>query len=278
MQSGNRDTGEAASLLTSTLLGSFAPIGIGSSAVGLATAAVPSAFQPGAQLLANKNFWGSPIYPQNFPAGVQYPASQLSFRTTPEGYKVISEFLNVLGGGNESEPGSLLGISTDISPDALKHLAQAVIGGAGATGIRSLGTFNKWMNREDIKARDIPFRRRLEGEVDNFKSQQNYYDRKEDIMRKVNQYDLLISQGRRAEAQKYRQKNILYFSMQNILKISERRLREDNERIKKLKNRSVLSPANAIAYQDMSLNIEERKDGTYNKFNLLFNEKEKNIK
>ena len=97
-------------------------------------------------------------------------------------------------------------------------------------------------------------------------------------MRKVNQYDLLISQGRRAEAQKYRQKNILYFSMQNILKISERRLREDNERIKKLKNRSVLSPANAIAYQDMSLNIEERKDGTYNKFNLLFNEKEKNIK
>ena len=278
MESGNRDTGEATSLLTSTLLGSFSPISIGGSAVGLATATVPSAFQPGVQLLANKNFWGSPIYPENFPAGVQYPASQLSFRTTPEGYKVISEFLNVLGGGNESEPGSLLGISTDISPDALKHLAQAVIGGAGATGIRSLGTFNKWMNREDIKARDIPFRRRLEGEVDNFKSQQNYYDRKEDIMRKVNQYDLLISQGRRAEAQKYRQKNILYFSMQNILKISERRLREDNERIKKLKNRSVLSPANAIAYQDMSLNIEERKDGTYNKFNLLFNEKEKNIK
>ena len=276
MQSGNRDTGEAASLLTSTLLGSFSPIGIGRGAVGLATAAIPSAFQPGTQLLANKNFWGSPIYPENFPAGVQYPASQLAFRTTPEGYKVISKFLNVLGGGNESEPGSLLGISTDISPDALKHLSQAVIGGAGATGIRSLGTFNNWMNREDIKFKDIPFRRRLEGEVDNFKSQQNYYDRKEDITRKVNQYDFLVSKGKFAEARKYRDKNSLYFRMEYTLEISEKKLRDQNERIKNLRDRSISSPAKAIAYQELSLNIEDRKDDIYNRFNLLFNEKEKN--
>ena len=278
MQSGNRDTGEAASLLTSTLLGSFSPIGIGSSAVGLATAAVPSALQPGAQLLANKNFWGSPIYPENFPAGVQYPASQLAFRTTPEGYKVISKFLNVLGGGNESEPGSLLGITTDISPDALKHLSQAVIGGAGATGIRSLGTFNNWMNREDIKFKDIPFRRRLEGEVDNFKSQQNYYDRKEDITRKVNQYDFLVSQGKFAEARKYKDKNSLYFRMEYTLEISEKKLRDQNERIKNLRDKSISSPADAIAYQELSLNIEDRKDDIYNRFNLLFNEKEKNMR
>ena len=267
---GTKDIGEGTSMMTGTIIGSFVPISIGTQAVGLATAAVPSALRPVAELATNKNFWGSEIYKKNFPAGVQLPASQLSFRTTPEGYKTISEFLNLLGGGNESEPGSLLGVSTDISPDVLQHLGEFALGAAGSTGIRTMKALGQWAKNEGVETKDIPFLRRVSGEAGIFKSQSDFYTRKIDINRKINQLEFLSDSRQRTKANEYRNENRAYIAMENILKDSDKRLRELNQDLVTLKKNSNRSPAAAIRYQERSAQIEDRRDAIYNRFNRTF--------
>jgi len=267
---GAKDIGEGTSMMTGTILGSFVPISIGTQAIGLATAAVPSALRPVAELATNRNFWGSEIYKKNFPAGVQLPASQLSFRTTPEGYKTISEFLNLLGGGNESEPGSLLGVSTDISPDVLQHLGEFALGAAGSTGIRTMKAFGQWAKNEGVETKDIPFLRRVSGEVGIFKSQSDFYTRKIDINRKINQLEFLLKSRQRTKANEYRNDNRAYIAMENILKDTDKRLKELNQDLATVKENSNRSPAAAIRYQERSAQIEDRRDAIYNRFNRTF--------
>ena len=267
---GTKDIGEGTSMMTGTIIGSFVPISLGTEAVGLVTSAVPSALRPAAELATNRTFWGSPIYKENFPAGVQLPASELYFRSTPEGYKTISEFLNLLGGGNESEPGSLLGVSTDISPDVLQHLGEFALGAAGATGLRTMKAFDQWAKGEEVETKDIPFLRRISGEVDNFKSQSDFYERRIDITRKVNQLDRLLEKGESAKARDYRAKNSFYLTMQNALKYSDQRLRSLNQDLATLRENSEKSPAAAIAYQEGGARIEDQIDAIYNEFNRTF--------
>ena len=267
---GTKDIGEGTSMMTGSIIGSFVPISIGTEASGLVASAVPSALRPVAELATNRNFWGAPIYKENFPAGVQLPASELYFRSTPEGYKTISEFLNLLGGGNESEPGSLLGVSTDISPDVLQHLGEFVLGAAGATGLRTMNTFNQWAKNEEVETRDVPFLRRIAGEVDNFKSQSDFYERRIDITRKVNQLERLLERGESVEARDYRDKNSFYLAMENALKFSDQRLRSLNQDLATLRENSEKSPAAAIAYQEGGARIEDQIDAIYDEFNRTF--------
>jgi len=268
--SGTKDIGEGTSMMTGTIIGSFVPISIGTEASGLLISAAPSAARPFAELVANRNFWGSPIYKENFPAGVQLPASQLYFRSTPEGYKTISEFLNLLGGGNKSEPGSLLGVSTDISPDVLQHLAEFALGAAGATGIRTLKIANQWAKNEEVETKDITFLRRIAGEVGNFNSQSDFYERRIDIMRKVNEFERLMERGEVEEAGDYRIKNNFYIAMESILTDSDRSLRKLNQDLATLRENSDRSPADAIAYQEGAAQIEDQIDVIYNEFNRTF--------
>ena len=267
---GTKDIGEGTSMMTGTIIGSFVPISLGTEAVGLVTSAVPSALRPAAELATNRSFWGSPIYKENFPAGVQLPASELYFRSTPEGYKAISEFLNLLGGGNESEPGSLLGVSTDISPDVLQHLGEFALGAAGATGLRTMKAFDQWAKNEDVETKDVPFLRRVSGEVDNFKSQSDFYERRIDITRKVNQLERLLERGESVEARDYRDKNSFYLAMENALKFSDKRLRSLNQDLATLRENSEKSPAAAIAYQEGGARIEDQIDAIYDEFNRTF--------
>mgnify|MGYP003146703751 CR=1 FL=1 len=271
---GIRDIGEGTSLMTGTILGSFVPISVGTDVAGFIASAVPSAVRPVAELMQNKNFWGSPIYKENIPFGAQLPASQLSYRSTPEGYKVISEFLNTIGGGNESEPGSLLGVSTDISPDVLQHLGEFIFGAAGATGLRTIKVFEQWTNNEDVEVKDIPFWRRLRGEASNFKSQSDFYERREDINQKVNQLDVYYMQREMEKYDQYLQDNSVYFGMTEILKYSDGELRALNARLKELREASDSNPSSAIRNQQLSEQIEDAIDAVYNNFNRAFNRAE----
>ena len=257
-------------MMTGTIIGSFVPISLGTEAVGLVTSAVPSALRPAAELATNRTFWGSPIYKENFPAGIQLPASELYFRSTPEGYKAISEFLNLLGGGNESEPGSLLGVSTDISPDVLQHLGEFALGAAGATGLRTMKALDQWAKNEEVEPKAVPFLRRISGEVDNFKSQSDFYERRIDITRKVNQLERLLERGESVEARDYRDKNSFYLAMENALKFSDQRLRSLNQDLATLRENSEKSPAAAIAYQEGGARIEDQIDAIYDEFNRTF--------
>ena len=58
--------------------------------------------------------------------------------------------------------------------------------------------------------------------------------------------------------------------MENILKDSDKRLRELNQDLVTLKKNSNRSPAAAIRYQERSAQIEDRRDAIYNRFNRTF--------
>ena len=275
---GTRDAGELSTMLASSLLGSFAPIGLGSGIRGIATAPTPTPLRPVIDLAINQNFFGAPIYKEPGQFGAPVPSSQLSYANTPEGYKTVSEFLNFLGGGNESEPGSLLGISTDISPDALQHIGEFFLGAAGATGARAIKSFDNWSNNRDVEVKDIPFLRRLEGEVTGLRSQQDFFERRAEILQKQNQYELLVQRGisrqNSDEAAKYFKDNQLYIAaMDNILTWSDNKLRKLNQILNELAANQNNSPAAAIRYQERSKEIEDEKDRIYDRFNLIFEEK-----
>lgn len=280
---GTRDAGELSTMLASSLLGSFAPISFGSGIRGIATSPTPTPLRPIIDLAVNENFFGANIYKEPSQFGVQLPSSQLSYADTPEGYKLVSEFMNFLGGGNESEPGSLLGISTDISPDALQHIGEFFIGAAGATGTRSIKSFENWSNNRDVKVKDIPFLRRLEGEVTGQRSQQDFYERRAEILQKQNQYKILTGRGvsrqNSDESAKYFKENQLYIAvMAGLLKISDTRIRKLNEILNELAANQNNNPAAAIRYQERSKEIEDEKDRIYDRFNLIFEEKSEDFK
>jgi len=280
---GTRDAGELSTMLASSLLGSFAPIGLGSGIKGIATAPTPTPLRPVIDLAINKNFFGAPIYKEPSQFGVQLPSSQLSYADTPEGYKLVSEFMNFLGGGNESEPGSLLGISTDISPDALQHIGEFFLGAAGATGVRSIKSFENWSNDRDVEVKDIPFLRRLEGEVTGQRSQQDFYERRAEILQKQNQYKILTGRGvsrqNSDESAKYFKENQLYITvMDDLLRISDTRIRKLNQILNGLAANQNNNPAAAIRYQERSKEIEDEKDRIYDRFNLIFEEKSEDFK
>ena len=275
---GTRDAGELSTMLASSLLGSFAPVGLGSGIRGIATAPTPTPLRPVIDLAINQNHFGAPIYKEPGQFGAPVPSSQLSYANTPEGYKTVSEFLNFLGGGNESESGSLLGISTDISPDALQHIGEFFLGAAGATGARAIKSFDNWSNNRDVEVKDIPFLRRLEGEVTGLRSQQDFFERRAEILQKQNQYELLVQRGisrqNSDEAAKYFKDNRLYIAaMDNILTASDNRLRKLNQILNELAANQNNSPEAAIRYQERSKEIEDEKDGIYDRFNLIFEEK-----
>mgnify|MGYP003147282547 CR=1 FL=1 len=280
---GTRDSGEFSAMLASSLIGSFAPIGFGAGFRGIATAPTPTPLRPIIDLAINENFFGAPIYKEPSQFGVQLPSSQLSYASTPEGYKLVSEFMNFLGGGNESEPGSLLGISTDISPDALQHLGEFALGAAGATGARSIKSFENWSNNRDVEVKDIPFLRRLEGEVTGLRSQQDFFERRAEILQKQNQYELLVQRGisrqNSDESAKYFKDNQLYITvMDGLLTLSDNRLRKLNQTLNELAANQNNSPEAAIRYQEGSKEIEDEKERIYDRFNLIFEEKQEAFK
>jgi len=268
--SGTMDLGEGTSLFTGALLGSFAPISLGTDFKSLTTAVFPTPTRPALELLANRNFWGAPIYKENIPFGPQLPASQLAFRSTPEGYRVISEFLNLLGGGNPSEPGSILGITTDISPDVLQHFGEFALGAAGGTGIRSFKLFDNWANNQEVEVRDIPFWRRLEGETGIFRSQRDFFERRDDITRKVTEHKRLADTRDFDASSEYFAENKAYILMAEALKNADTDLRNLNASLKQLRENQDRSSSASIAYQERSGDIEDRIDDVYNRFNKNF--------
>jgi hypothetical protein len=241
--------------LLSTFLGSFSPIGF---------FPLPTITQPFWELAKNENYFGSPIYKENFPTGVQSPASQLAMSTTRTPFKNAAKILNSLTGGNEYESGYM-----DVSPDALEHIAEFALGGAGTFGLRSMNAFEKWLAGEELESREVPFLRRVMGEPDKNIAVADYYDRKV----KLEQKEAAIQGLRGADRIKYRERNQDYVTMFGVLNSIERKLRKVRQMESQLKSRAALSPANAEQYATGLEVLEERKQKLYDQFNNLYDKR-----
>lgn len=160
-------TGLAASFATS-----FNPIGWHQG--GFIPSIAPTVSVPFVELGQNVNFFGGPIYRDNFAFGPQKSDSALSFRSTKEIYKDISEWMNEATGGGTYYQGKF---GIDVSPDTLEHLAEFALGGLYTFATRSYDSVERLLQDRDVPVRNVPFRRKLEGEVTPYADQSEFYDR-----------------------------------------------------------------------------------------------------
>ena len=270
----------AAGEMVSAALGSFAPVGFGTSknpATFVLKGATPQIGKPLMEILLNEDFFGSPIYTENFSFGDQVPLSYLSQRSTPEAFKQTTKFLNELTGGDESMGGKYVDLSW-ISPDALDYLVGTQVGGVGsfversAKSIGALGDYAQGDYKEgDISVNDIPFIRRGMFEITGRKSQSDYYDRRDDILAYDRQAGLL--KGR--ERGDYIRENRPYLLMNRTMESTDKRLRNINKQLRAVGDMILSSPSieQTIKFEERQKRLEDMKQSTYDRFNKRFNEK-----
>lgn len=256
MSNGHMSPMKATSNITSAFLGSFSPVEFSSPA--------PTITQPFVEIAKNENFFGSPIYRENFPTGTQVPESQLSMSTTKTPFRWMANLANSLTGGNEQEPGAV-----DISPDVLEHLAEFMFGGAGSFFTRNLNAIEKWQKGEDLEVREMPFIRRIKGEPNERASMSDFYERKVKLEQKEARLEALKGSERLA----YRRSNADYLRTLRDLEIAEKQLRSLRQQRNKLKELAARSPANALKYGKAEEEIYDKMNSIYNRFNKAYDYK-----
>ena len=249
---------EGAGNIVETFLSSFSPVGM---------SVVPTVAQPFKEIWQNKNFFGAPIYRENYPGDpAPTPASHLSMRTTLAPFKVAAETMNaLLGEGSEHVSGPL-----DLSPDVLEHLTEFALGGMGKFGLRSVKALEKWAKDEDVKARDIPFLRRFVGEAEgDQESMVDFFEREIRVGQRVKRYDALTGK----ERIKYGKDNRAYIQTKGHLDRINKQLRKLRRMRKEAAALAPLSPDNAIKSAEIVRLIEDRIQDNYNNFNRFYDEK-----
>jgi len=153
----------------------FNPVGSDASFAQFMT---PTMGDPIVQVIENKNFSGSKIFPEQNPFGVQLPDSQLYWDSVPEPLKMATETLNSLG-GDRVRSGLI-----DVSPETVQHIYQFATGGAGRFFYDLVSTpVDAVFNPEELDIRDIPFVRRLYGKTDARLDTDRFYNAIDEVKR-----------------------------------------------------------------------------------------------
>ena len=261
--SGAQSKEEAAASLVTSSLGSFSPVGFGSSDNyfnAIARGITPTVGQPIVEILANENYFGSPVYSES-QYGQDVPASQMAFRTTPEVFKRSAKFLNSISGGDESEGGML-----DFSPDTMNHMFKFALGGTGAFGIRSMNALEKGLTDLEVTPNEVPFYRKIVGEVNDFDQQTDFYDRKDTLDAKYRQSKIETGTDRRG----YVIKNKNFLRLRPVMNNAQARIRALNKRLNLLQSRAADSTINAITFAREQEKIQEQKSQIYKQFNRRY--------
>ena len=254
---------EAATSIVASSLGSFSPIGFGTSDNyfnAIARGITPTVGQPFVEILANENYFGSPVYSES-QYGQDVPASQMAFRTTPEIFKRSAQFLNNISRGNESESGIL-----DFSPDTMNHLFKFSLGGTGAFAVRSMRALERGLMDLDVTPNDVPFYRRIVGEVTDFDQQTDFYDRRDVIDAKYRQSR--IETG--ADRGRYVRQNKNYLRLRPVMNNAERRIRALNQRLDRLQQKAANSMIDAATFAREQEKIQDEKATIHKQFNRRY--------
>ena len=266
---GQKSVQQASTDMLGAAIGSFSPLGFGQSRniwnFGL-KGVTPQVAKPFVEIALNENFFGGPIYRENFDFGKQIPLSNLSMPRTPEAFKATTEFMNAITWGNENESG-LMGW---LSPDMLRHFFNTYTGGAGRFVERAATYPSKLLSGDDIPVNEIPFFRRLLVDADYREYQSEYYERRDDILAKSSQ--VLVERG--ADRTEYIDKNRGYLRMKRFLDNSDKRIRRINATLNDLDDRMLraTSPEMRLRIQGQQEKLQEQKERIYGRFNKRFNE------
>ena len=271
---------DAAARVTASALGSFSPVGFGTSSNPVTFAAkglTPQIGKPIAEILLNEDFFGSPVYTEPFDFGPKIPLANLSQRSTPEVFKQTTKFLNELTGGNESQGGKIIDLGW-VSPDALHHLVGTFIGGTGRFAERlgkTSAAGSDYLQGEyvegDLSINDVPILRRFMYESSGLEGMSTYYDRKDDILAADRQAGLL----RGSERGEFIRENRPLLLMKRMMESSDKRIRNINRRLAVIGEKILTSPSieATIKLEEEQKRLEDLKLNAYNRFNKRFNER-----
>ena len=278
MMLGTRSAGQSALLLTSGFLGSFNPLGFSRSdslTGSLGKTATPTVLLPIVETAMNENFFGAPVYTENFPIGAQKADSALAKRNTNEFIKKLMPFLNEMTGGSKYKSGVI-----DVSPDVIQHLFDTVFGGAGKTFGRSkdavIATIKSQLvegKMPELDKTQIPFLRRIMGDPDQFSAQTDYFRRKELVTNAVAEYDEFSGSVQRQRKGDFKAKNKPLMGMESRVKYTDKRLKQLRDRRNKLDAKIPATTTEALEIADKIEAIDEDMQSVYKKFNKKYDEK-----
>jgi hypothetical protein len=260
-----RKKGDLLAEMALSAYGSFIPLGspVGDNAAeSLLLAGIPTIGKPAVELAINKNFFGGQIYRENLSFGPQKADAEMSMRSTPEAYKVVSKFMNEfmgLGGGSEYKSGYV-----DISPDSIEHMMEFTLGGLYRFSMRATDNANTVARGGNLELNSIPFARQLNGQIRPFADISSFYDARQELKNVEAQFKSL--QGK--EKLEYRQENIGTFRLKGLMKISDQRMKALREKRDRIESDDSL----AFAERERQLDVvQDQMKETVARFNSRYN-------
>jgi hypothetical protein len=179
--------------IASTFADAFNPIGGTESWLNLIS---PTLIDPVVDLAQNEDYAGRPIMPEQPQYGTPIPDSQRYWGSVNPLLRVVADKLNEMTGGNHFKSGAI-----DVSPETLEHFSTFVGGAAGSFLKRTFVDLPaKIVAGEAIEANDIPFVRKVAGEIQESADIGDFYDRAEEIEAAHEEIKGLREEGRADEA------------------------------------------------------------------------------
>ena len=276
VSSGRESVASAGSRVGNVMMGSFSPIGASTGETiseSVVKTLFPTVFNPITDIAFNSNYFGAPVYPPDSPYEVaQTPLSRRSFSSTPQFYKSVSEFLatrdmfGLAEPGNESQPGVI-----EIPPDLFGYLIDWGMGGAGAFAERIIyrAVPAALSDEVELETKDVPFMRRLVGEINQRPRTERYYERRITLAEIENQMNDVL---RGAERSAFIEKNREYVNLMPMMKGSEKRLRNLRKRLKNIRALRDITPARSLELARLEEQIQAQMDETMNKFNKRYDD------
>lgn len=261
---GSLTASKAAGNIVGGLVGAFNPLGSEDSKTLAGTLfknAAPTILRPVADLWANENFMGAPVYQENFPGGTPKPDSTLGRRSTPEAYKAFAGWLNRVSGGSQYRSGV-----TDINPDVMKYWIDYVSGGMGRFAGKTIDAAAKSYNGIDIPPQQIPFLGKISGKVMPYADQQKMYDHIDELRQYNAELKSLSGADRADFLNKYRGQ----ISMNGIIHQSQIQLKN----LRKQRDEIYSDPTLTVRQQaDRVLIVEQNMKKVVDRFNREYREK-----
>jgi hypothetical protein len=152
------------------------------------TFVAPTAIDLPVELLTNKNFMDAPIYKELSPYDTSSRSNLYWSTTSPSAIWTAKAINDVIGGGTDEIPGTVLGNRIDIQPDVIEHIFGFLTGGTGAFINRSFDTITQtapeafksgWEGEMTIT---VPFLRKFVSVVGDRESSGDFYENRTKVL------------------------------------------------------------------------------------------------
>jgi hypothetical protein len=247
IMTGQRDAVEGILDSARVAFDAFNPIGSGS----IASMVAPTIADPAVEIIANENFFGSPIYPSENPFDAAPPPdSSRSFSTTHPAFKWIAEQMNEVTGGSAVEPGVV-----DVYPDTIEHLWGFFSGGLGRFFSQGQETMVRAVDGE-FEPKKTPWVRSFYGQIDEDSQRTEYFRQREAVLAAEGYLKDYGEAGKPEAIEDFQRRHAVEISAIGAFKAAEKTRRGLNKQRRRIEADDSLSAAERKAELDRLAEME----------------------